>query len=668
MNGAIEQFREFAAGCGYELPQHIEPGRFIRFGTNGKRGDDSGYAKLFPDLEGGIVGDFKTGREQVWQAGRERAFTDPEKAAWRAKLERERNTAEQHRQEQAAQAAKKAQALWKAATPAKSNNPYLTRKGVSPVPTLREIDVTAAVGILGYVPKSNDKPLAGRVLIAPVKIGDHISTCELIDEGGGKSAIAGGTKGGGYWAAQPLPEGNGEGLTVQYGEGVATTLSAKEANGHISIAALSAGNLEQVAQHFKERYPAARHVILADLVKATGEPDTRAVEAAQTIGGLLAIPDFGADRPEGAKDFNDLASRCGTDAVKRAIEGAKTSGSSKALAEVQTPASGVPDAESSGITLIRGCDLHPEPIRWLWNGWLAKGKLHILAGAPGTGKTTIALALAATVTLGGRWPDGTRCEPGNVLIWSGEDDPADTLLPRLLLQKADPHRVYFVGDARIGSVSRSFDPARDMQALLVEAEKVGNVHLLIVDPVVNAVSGDSHKNTEVRRSLQPLVDLATKLDVAALGISHFSKGSAGKDPTERVTGSLAFGALARVVMAAAKTETEGGEEQRLFARAKSNIGPDGGGFSYTIEQATLPDNPDIEASRVLWGKPLEGSARDLLAVADAPSDQEELSSLGNPPIKEYQPEVEFSRNLPRGGSLEEIAIYRQPDFGRSQAG
>ena len=100
---------------------------------------------------------------------------------------------EQHRQEQAAQAAKKAQALWKAATPAKSNNPYLTRKGVSPVPTLREIDVTAAVGILGYVPKSNDKPLAGRVLIAPVKIGDHISTCELIDEGGGKSAIAGGT-------------------------------------------------------------------------------------------------------------------------------------------------------------------------------------------------------------------------------------------------------------------------------------------------------------------------------------------------------------------------------------------------------------------------------------------------------------------------------------------
>ena len=342
MNSAIEQFRDFAAGCGYELPQHIEPGRFVRFGTNGKRGDDSGYAKLFPDLEGGIVGDFKSGRVETWQAGTGRAFTESETRAWRDKVGSAKKDAERKRQEQAAQAATKSQALWKAATPAKSDNPYLNRKGVSPVLTLREIDATAAAGILGYVPKSDHKPLAGRVLIAPVKIGDLISTCELIDEGGGKSAIAGGTKGGGYWAAQPLPEGNGEGLTVQYGEGVATTLSAKEANGHISIAALSAGNFEQVAQHFSERYPAARHVILADLVKETGEPDPRAIKAAQAICGLLAIPDFGADRPEGAKDFNDLASRCGAEAVKRAIEGASAPSAATPLPEAQTPVSGWP--------------------------------------------------------------------------------------------------------------------------------------------------------------------------------------------------------------------------------------------------------------------------------------------------------------------------------------
>ncbi|MBE0629709.1 MAG: AAA family ATPase, partial [Burkholderia vietnamiensis] len=99
--------------------------------------------------------------------------------------------------------------------------------------------------------------------------------------------------------------------------------------------------------------------------------------------------------------------------------------------------------------------------------------LHILAGAPGQGKTTINLAFAATVTVGGRWPDGTRCEAGNVLIWSGEDDPADTLLPRLLAMGADPGRVFFVTATRVDGEVVPFDPARDMVQLTAEAERIG---------------------------------------------------------------------------------------------------------------------------------------------------------------------------------------------------
>ena len=90
------------------------------------------------------------------------------------------------------------------------------------------------------------------------------------------------------------------------------------------------------------------------------------------------------------------------------------------------------------VVISRGSSLTPAPVRWLWKHWLARGKLHILAGPPGQGKTTIAMLLAATVSTGGMWPDGTQCEPGNVLIWSGEDDPADTLLPRLIAAGADP--------------------------------------------------------------------------------------------------------------------------------------------------------------------------------------------------------------------------------------
>ena len=113
-----------------------------------------------------------------------------------------------------------------------------------------------------------------------------------------------------------------------------------------------------------------------------------------------------------------------------------------------------------GVVLVNGSDLTPEPVRWLWEYWLALGKLHILAGAPGQGKTTIAIACMATATIGGRWPDGSRCEAGNVLMWSGEDDPADTLLPRLMAAGADRSKCYFVQGTRLDGELQPFDPAR----------------------------------------------------------------------------------------------------------------------------------------------------------------------------------------------------------------
>jgi putative DNA primase/helicase len=283
------------------------------------------------------------------------------------------------------------------------------------------------------------------------------------------------------------------------------------------------------------------------------------------------------------------------------------------------------------VGLIRGSDVTPEPITWLWNGWLAAGKMHVFGGAPGTGKTTIAMALAATVTTGGRWPDGTRSIAGNVVIWSGEDDPSDTLIPRLALSGADLSRVYFITDIREGNERRSFDPARDMEPLRRKLAEIGGVKLLIVDPVVSAIAGDSHKNAEVRRGMQPLVDLAGSMRCALLGITHFSKGTGGRDPVERLTGSLAFGALARVVLVAAKHQDEGedGRTVRLFCRAKSNIGPDDGGFEYDLHQAEWKEHPGIFASSVLWGEAVEGAARELLATADATGDDGEGGTLAD---------------------------------------
>lgn len=263
--------------------------------------------------------------------------------------------------------------------------------------------------------------------------------------------------------------------------------------------------------------------------------------------------------------------------------------------------------------------IQPQAIRWAWPGWLALGKLTILAGAGGTGKTTLTIGLAATMTSAGRWPDGEPCrERRSVVIWSSEDDPADTIVPRLIAAGADLGRVYIL-QGRINGLGEvePFDPARDMDLLAAELERIGDVGMVMLDPIVSAVAGDMHRANDVRRALQGLVDLAEHYGCAVLGITHFSKGSAGNNPAERVLGSQAFGALARTVLVAAKQEDS---EQRVLARAKSNIADDSGGCSYTVEECTVGDA--ITTTRVLWGDRIEGSARDILADVERVESEE----------------------------------------------
>ena len=271
----------------------------------------------------------------------------------------------------------------------------------------------------------------------------------------------------------------------------------------------------------------------------------------------------------------------------------------------------------ASVALLRAADLTPTPINWLWQGYLAAGKFHILGGAPGVAKTTIAVDFAATVSSGGYWPDGSRPNVGNCVIWSGEDDPADTLVPRLIAAGADISRCFFVGDVMENGKPRGFDPARDIEPLRLAIRQAGGASLIVVDPIVSAVAGDSHKNAETRRALSPLVDLASGEGAALLGITHFSKGTQGREPTERITGSLAFGALARVVMIAAKAGEDDEEPKRVFMRAKSNIGADDGGFEYGLCQVEIDGHPGITASRVEWRAAIDGSARDVLGEAES---------------------------------------------------
>jgi hypothetical protein len=293
----------------------------------------------------------------------------------------------------------------------------------------------------------------------------------------------------------------------------------------------------------------------------------------------------------------------------------------------KTRASAEARGEPGTVELLNEADLTPKAIRWLWPGWLARGKLHVLAGAPGTGKTTLALDWAACVTSGRALPSGWRPKPGHVIVWSGEDDPRDTLAPRLIAAGADFSRMHIVGDVMQDGQRCAFDPARDVPKLAVACAGIADVALLIVDPLVSAVQGDSHKNAEVRRGLAPLVDLAARMDAALLGITHFSKGTQGRDPLERVSGSLAFGALARVVMGTIREpvnpDDAAAPRSLVVARAKSNIGPDGDGFRYAFEQTELAHHAGIIASRIAWGAALKGAASELLGEPEPTREQPE---------------------------------------------
>lgn len=609
MSDPIQQFRDAIHAAGLTPPDTVlADGKLHRFASNGKARDDAGWYVFHGDgIPAGSFGDWRTGLSENWRADIGRTLTPAETAAHRQRMEAARAEREAEETRQRERAVMKTVTLWKAASPARADHPYLVRKGVQPVPTLREIEADALPAILGYAPHREGETLAGRILVAPVKIGDKLSTAELIDESGRKSAIAGGAKSGGHWGAQALPDGDGNGVTLLIGEGVATVLSAKQATGHHVIAALTCGNLAKVANAMRGRYPAASIVILADV----GNGQSAAEQAAQSVSGRLAVPDFGANRSEDATDFNDLHRLAGLEAVRAGVEGAAT------LTK--------PEPIEAMAGLVCAADIKPEAINWLWPSWIAAGKLHIIAGAPGTGKTTIALAMAATITSGGKWPDGTPADAGSVLMWSSEDDPKDTLVPRLRAMDADVSRFHFVTSARDGEKRRPFDPATDMPQLESEIRRRGIApKLLIVDPIVSAVAADSHKNGETRRALQPLVDMGHAHGCAVIGISHFSKGTGGREVTERVTGSLAFGALARIVLAAAKmSEEQGGG--RMLVRGKSNIGPDSGGYQYDLQQVEVSGYTGVSASRLLWGASIEGSAREILAQAEALEDGEERS-------------------------------------------
>ena len=219
-----------------------------------------------------------------------------------------------------------------------------------------------------------------------------------------------------------------------------------------------------------------------------------------------------------------------------------------------------------GLVMRCMTEVQIKPIDWLWKNRLAKGKVTALAGDGGLGKTTVLLDISARTSRGDVWPDGEgRAPVGSTIILSSEDDPSDTIKPRLAAASADMEKIHFIPMVRNEDGSgRQFNLQSDLGKLEDEIVRLGDVHLVIIDPITAYLGKvDSHKNAEVRGVLGPLGEMAARLNVAVICNTHFSK-VAGGNANSKIIGSVAFVNHAR--MAIIVTEDPEDSTRRLKIR------------------------------------------------------------------------------------------------------
>lgn len=311
----ISAFRAFIASKGFEPPERIEPGVFVRFPAVGKRGSNgSASAKLFPDLEGGMVWDWTTGEEWLWQAQREHPRTEGEIRAYRERCEKAKREAAAERERELRETAERSERHWKDSTPADDSHGYHKAKGI------RSHGARVYRGSLSLRGMRCD----GALVIPARTVAGDLVRLQFIAADGEKRYINGPVPPGAYFSIG-RPDG-----TVLVAEGYSTAASLHESTDLAVAVAFDAGNLEATANALRAKFPDARLVLCADddwKCVRNGEPFNPGIEAAEVaalaVGGFVAVPIFGADRPESATDFNDMHQIRGAEAVRTAIEAAQ---------------------------------------------------------------------------------------------------------------------------------------------------------------------------------------------------------------------------------------------------------------------------------------------------------------------------------------------------------
>lgn len=274
----------------------------------------------------------------------------------------------------------------------------------------------------------------------------------------------------------------------------------------------------------------------------------------------------------------------------------------------------------------RARDIIPEDIEWIWPGRIPKGKLTLLVGHPGIGKSFLLLDIAARVTGGEQWPDLHKTDPGamapkgSVLFMTAEDGLADTIIPRLHSARAETSRFHILESVLVKELQeeRMFNLTTDLGTLADKIEEVGDVQIIMIDPLTAYLGGgttDVYRDADTRSLLTPIARLCEDYGVALVGLMHMNKNQE-QMAIHRIGGSIAFVAAARAVHAVVKDN-----DGTHFGAVKLNIAAEPEILDFEITHL------DKRGSFVNWlGTRVRGTIAELIeAQAVSPDKKAKVS-------------------------------------------
>ena len=228
-------------------------------------------------------------------------------------------------------------------------------------------------------------------------------------------------------------------------------------------------------------------------------------------------------------------------------------------------------------TLVYYKDIESRKIDWLWYPYIPYGKITLVQGDPGEGKTTFILSLLSILSTGGKLPCSDIAVIGNAIYQNTEDDNADTIKPRLERHGADCSKICFI--------SKESD-AVSLEDDLEEWVRRANAKILVLDPIQSFIgeNTDMNRANSVRPRMNRLKEIAESTGCAVVLIGHLNKNAGGK-ANYRGLGSIDFSAAARSILVIGKPADH--PELRVMAQQKSNLGPIGQSLAFSLNNGKV---------------------------------------------------------------------------------